>query len=52
MVRDTMMNLPVRVAATLAASSDEREIIHVLTDAISQELSRLADTAGEDGKPE
>jgi phage terminase Nu1 subunit (DNA packaging protein) len=48
MIRDAMLNVPVRVAAQLAAMSDEREIITLLTASIREELTRLADSVTED----
>jgi phage terminase Nu1 subunit (DNA packaging protein) len=43
-IRDAMLSVPGRVAATLAGMDDERRIDRYLTDELRAELTRLADT--------
>jgi hypothetical protein len=44
-IRDAMLSLPGRLAATLASMEDEREIERYLTDQLRAELTRLAQRA-------
>ena len=46
-VRDSMLSIPGRVAATLIGQTDERRIDKILTTAIRDELTRVADMAAE-----